>query len=72
MRNGHRAVDLRLERDVLQANAEVTERPVVMHERAAGESKKGHDVLYGLRYGRVLVRTWWRTRRSLAAAASAP
>jgi glycosyltransferase involved in cell wall biosynthesis len=47
----------------------VAERPVVMHERAAGESKKGHDVLYGLRYGRVLVRTWWRTRRSLAAAA---
>ena len=48
----------------------VTERPVVMHERLAGESKKGHDVLYGLRYGRVLVRTWWRTRRSLAAAAA--
>jgi glycosyltransferase involved in cell wall biosynthesis len=47
----------------------VTERPVVMHERIAGESKKGHDVLYGLRYGRVLVRTWWRTRRSLAARA---
>jgi glycosyltransferase involved in cell wall biosynthesis len=47
----------------------VAERPVVMHERTAGESKKGHDVLYGLRYGRVLVRTWWRTRRSLASAA---
>ena len=47
----------------------VAERPVVMHERTAGESKKGHDVLYGLRYGRVLVRTWWRTRRTLAAAA---
>ena len=47
----------------------VAERPVVMHQRIAGESKKGHDVLYGLRYGRVLVRTWWRTRRTLAAAA---
>lgn len=47
----------------------VTERPVVMHERIAGESKKGHDLLYGLRYGRVLIGTWWRTRRSLAARA---
>lgn len=46
----------------------VAERPVVMHQRAAGESKKGHDVLYGLRYGQVLVRTWWRTRRSVASA----
>jgi glycosyltransferase involved in cell wall biosynthesis len=46
----------------------VAERPVVMHRRIAGESKKGHDVLYGLRYGRVLVRTWWRTRRTVAAA----
>lgn len=42
----------------------VTERPVVMQKRVAGESKKGHNVLYGVRYGRVLLRTWWRERRS--------
>ena len=42
----------------------VTERPVVMRKRTAGESKKGHNVLYGVRYGRVLLRTWWRERRS--------
>jgi hypothetical protein len=30
----------------------------------AGESKKGNDLLYGLRYARVVVRTWWRERRA--------
>ncbi|MGZ6706446.1 MAG: glycosyltransferase family 2 protein [Solirubrobacteraceae bacterium] len=40
----------------------VAERPVVMRKRVAGTSKKGNDVLYGLRYARVIVRTWWRER----------
>ena len=40
----------------------IAELPVVMHKRTAGESKKGHNFLYGLRYGRALVRTWWRDR----------
>ena len=40
----------------------VVERPVVMHKRTAGESKKGHNFLYGLRYARVMLRTWWRER----------
>jgi hypothetical protein len=38
-----------------------------MRRRAAGESKKGTNVLYGLRYARVIVRTWWRERRARAA-----
>ena len=42
----------------------IAERPVVMHKRTAGESKKGHNLLYGLRYGRALLRTWWRDRGS--------
>jgi glycosyltransferase involved in cell wall biosynthesis len=42
----------------------IAERPIVQHERVAGESKKGNDLLYGLRYARVVVRTWWRERRS--------
>jgi glycosyltransferase involved in cell wall biosynthesis len=41
----------------------IAERPIVMHKRAAGESKKGHNVLYGVRYARVILRTWWRQRR---------
>ena len=40
----------------------VAERPIVMRKRAAGESKKGHNVLYGVRYARVILATWWRER----------
>jgi glycosyltransferase involved in cell wall biosynthesis len=40
----------------------VIERPTNMHKRTAGESRKGNDALYGLRYARVVLRTWWRER----------
>jgi hypothetical protein len=43
------------------------ERPVVMRNRVAGKSKKGHNLLYGLRYGRVVLRTWWRESRAAKA-----
>jgi glycosyltransferase involved in cell wall biosynthesis len=42
----------------------IAERPIVMRRRVAGESKKGPNMLYGLRYARVILRTWWRERRS--------
>ena len=42
----------------------IAERPVVMRKRAVGASKKGHNLLYGVRYGRVLLKTWSRERRS--------
>ena len=41
----------------------IAERPVTMRPRFAGESKKGHNVIYGLRYGRVILGTWWRQSR---------
>jgi glycosyltransferase involved in cell wall biosynthesis len=44
------------------AGYRVTERPIVMRKRVAGRSKKGHNVLYGFRYARVILRTWWRER----------
>lgn len=40
----------------------IAERPVVMRRRTSGESKKGGNALYGLRYARVVVSTWWRER----------
>ena len=40
----------------------IAERPVVMRKRTAGKSKKGPNLLYGLRYGRTLLHTWWRDR----------
>ncbi|HEY7044865.1 MAG TPA: glycosyltransferase family 2 protein [Nocardioidaceae bacterium] len=46
----------------IYAGYRITERPITMHKRFAGESKKGHNVLYGLRYARVIVQTWWRER----------
>jgi len=42
----------------------VVERPIVQRRRMAGESKKGNDLLYGARYARVILTTWWRERRS--------
>jgi glycosyltransferase involved in cell wall biosynthesis len=42
----------------------LTERPTVWHPRSSGRSKKGANLLYGLRYANVLWRTWWRERRA--------
>ena len=44
----------------------VAERPTVQHRRAAGRTKKGRNLSYGLRYARVVARTWWRERRGSA------
>ncbi|MDA8291259.1 MAG: glycosyltransferase family 2 protein, partial [Actinomycetota bacterium] len=50
----------------IMSGARYAERPVTMHARASGRSKKGGNLSYGYRYGRVFVGTWWRerTRRS--------
>jgi hypothetical protein len=40
----------------------ITERPIVMRKRFAGESKKGHNFIYGFRYCRVILTTWLRER----------
>ena len=47
----------------IYAGYRIAERPVTMHRRFAGESKKGHNLIYGPRYGRVIVTTWWRQSR---------
>jgi glycosyltransferase involved in cell wall biosynthesis len=44
------------------AGYRIVERPIVMRKRFAGSSKKGHNLLYGMRYARVILRTWWRER----------
>jgi glycosyltransferase involved in cell wall biosynthesis len=41
----------------------IAERPITMHKRLAGESKKGTNVLYAGRYARVILTTWARERR---------
>ncbi len=41
----------------------VTERPTVWLPRASGTTKKGKNWLFGVRYGRVVLGTWWKARR---------
>ncbi len=48
---------------VIARGFRVTERAATIRKRRVGESKKGHNVLYGLRFARVIVGTWWRERR---------
>jgi hypothetical protein len=47
---------------VIARGFRVTERAATIRKRRVGESKKGHNVLYGLRFARVIVGTWWRER----------
>jgi hypothetical protein len=42
----------------------VTERPMTMRRRGGGKSKKGNNLVYGLRYLRVVLGTWIRERRA--------
>jgi glycosyltransferase involved in cell wall biosynthesis len=41
----------------------VVEAPVTVRARTSGQSKKGTNLLYGLRFGRVVVTTWWNVRK---------
>jgi len=48
----------------IYAGYRITEVPTVMRQRNFGESRKGHNLLYGLRYASVITRTWLRERRA--------
>jgi len=50
----------------------VIEAPATMYARSAGESKKGGNLFYGLRFGRVVVTTWLAQRRLARDAGSSP
>jgi glycosyltransferase involved in cell wall biosynthesis len=49
---------------VLSHGYRVLERPMTMHRRNQGHSKKGNNLVYGLRYARVVFGTWWRERKT--------
>jgi hypothetical protein len=38
----------------------IAEVPATMHLRGAGTTKKGRNLVYGMRYARVVFGTWWR------------
>ena len=41
----------------------VAEVPTTMRPRAAGETKKGGNLLYGVRFAGVIASTWWSARK---------
>lgn len=43
----------------------VAERPTLWLPRASGTTKKGKNYLFGFRYSRVVIGTWWRERHAL-------
>src|SRR6266702_2174753 len=43
----------------------VAEVPTTMRQRLSGTTKKGGNLFYGLRYARVIGKTWWRERRAV-------
>jgi glycosyltransferase involved in cell wall biosynthesis len=47
---------------VMSRGFRVLERPATIHKRKVGESKKGHNAIYGLHFAGVIARTWWRER----------
>jgi hypothetical protein len=48
---------------VLTHGFRVVEVPATIHKRKVGESKKGHNAIYGLHYAGVVFGTWWRERK---------
>lgn len=49
---------------VISRGFRVEERPATMRRRQKSETKKGGNLLYGVRFARVIVRTWLRERRA--------
>ena len=47
----------------MQRGWRVTERPTIWLPRASGTTKKGKNWLFGFRYGRVVLETWWKARK---------
>jgi glycosyltransferase involved in cell wall biosynthesis len=48
---------------VLTHGFRVAEVPATIHRRTVGQSKKGHNAIYGLHYAGVVLGTWWRERQ---------
>lgn len=48
--------------NVIAHGFKVKEVPATMYQRAAGETKKGRNLVYGARFARVILKTWWRLR----------
>jgi hypothetical protein len=50
---------------VIAGGYRVLELPATIRKRKVGESKQGKSLIYGARFTRVVLRTWWRERRAV-------
>lgn len=46
--------------EALRRGLRLSEVPVAMNARSAGQTKQGSNLAYGLRYARTMLRSWWR------------
>lgn len=49
---------------IAMAGYRLAEVPIAMEARQSGKTKKGGNFMYGVRFGSVVIGTWWRERRS--------
>ena len=57
---------------VLAHGFKVAEVPATIHKRQVGESKKGHNAIYGLHFAGVVLGTWWRERQRRVPGSGSP
>jgi hypothetical protein len=46
--------------DAIKKGLRVKEVPITILKRKFGKSKKGKDLIYGIHFARIIVKTWWR------------
>jgi hypothetical protein len=46
--------------DALKKGLRVEEVPITILKRKFGKSKKGKNLVYGLNFARIIIKTWWR------------
>ena len=46
--------------DAVKKGLRVKEVPITILKRKFGKSKKGKDLVYGLNFARIIIKTWWR------------
>jgi len=46
--------------DAVKKGFRIGEAPISISKRKYGQSKKAKDLLYGLNFGKTILKTWWR------------
>jgi hypothetical protein len=46
--------------ETVRKGLQIVEVPITILKRIYGKSKKGKDLMYGLHFARIIIKTWWR------------